>query len=142
MRRIFSTLSVLALLQGCSTHTTSPSGCEANFHTEGSLITGKRFSTSASLPKTSSDLAFKRLYTLLARDGYYIQSTDEKKGIISSYQNVNLSNKRAPLNAIVEKEGMGSRVSLVFVAAAGIYTPEAGASNEFCRIINEVEVSQ
>jgi len=138
MRRIFSSLSILALLQGCSTQLASPAGCEANFHTEGSFITGKRFSTSASLPKTSTNLAFKRLYTLLARDGYYIQSTDEKKGIISAYQNVNLSSKRAPLNAIVENEGIGSRVSLVFVAAAGIYTPEAGASKEFCRIISEV----
>lgn len=79
MYRLLYALGAAIVLQGCSTHATTTNGCEDNFSTEGSLFTGKRFSTSAVLSHTPNALAYKKLYTILARDGYYIQSADESK---------------------------------------------------------------
>lgn len=82
--------------------------------------------------------AYSSLYKILAGDGYYIQSANEQQGVISAYQNVNLSDKQAPLNVVVRPSGRGAEIFVTFVAAAGVYTPEAGARDEFCRIINRV----
>lgn len=82
--------------------------------------------------------AYSSLYQILAGDGYYIQSANEQQGVISAYQNVNLSDKQAPLNAVVKSSGKGAEVSLTFVADAGVFTPEGGARDEFCRIIHRV----
>lgn len=139
--RIFR-LSICALtgfsLGGCISSATPHPGCETNFSTRGSLMTGKQFSTSEIVQGVSVKEAYSSLYRILAGDGYYIQSANEQQGIISAYQNVNLSDKQAPLNAVVKASGKDAEVSLTFVAAAGIFTPEGGARDEFCRIIHRV----
>lgn len=127
-----------AMLQGCVTHHLEKD-CAENFATEGSFLTGKRFTTASVFPAMRAEEAYKRVYTVLAKEGFDIESSDEKKGIISARQNVSLSSKTAPLNAIVESQGGDSKVSLVFIASAGIYTPEAGAKAEFCKIIEQAK---
>jgi hypothetical protein len=112
--------------------------CEANFNSVGSIITGKKFTTSSTLNRLSPSIAFDRLSKVLLSEGFHIESSDPKRGLISAYQDVNLSSKRAPLNAIVEASPIGTKMTLVFVAAAGIYAPDAGAQGEFCNILNHV----
>lgn len=125
-------------LSGCVSTTTPDPSCESNFSTTGSFLTGKQFSTSEVVQGVSVKEAYSSLYKILAGDGYYIQSANERHGVISAYQNVNLSSKQAPLNAVVKESGDGVQVSLTFLAAAGIFTPEGGARDEFCRIIHRV----
>lgn len=128
----------VALLSACAVTPKHESDCEANFAARGSILTGKRFTTTSIIPGITPPVAYDSLYRILADDGYYIQSADQRRGIISASQNVNLSDKRAPLNAIIEAQGSGSKVTLIFVASAGVYTPESGARYEFCRIIQRI----
>lgn len=131
---LFSSLA----LNGCSTQSTRSSNCETNFTTKGSFLTGKQFSTSEIIHDVSKKYAYAELYKILASDGYYIQSSSEHLGVISAYQNVNLSDKKAPLNALVKASAEDVEVSLTFVASAGVFTPESGARAEFCRIIHRI----
>jgi hypothetical protein len=127
------------VVTGCASTSISPRGCESNFSTQGSFLSGKRFSTSEVINGISEKDAYASLYKILAGDGYYIQSSNERLGVISAFQNVNLSDKKAPLNALVKGAGQDVEVSLTFVASGGVYTPEVGARNEFCRIISRVK---
>lgn len=125
-----------AFLNGCAT---SPQPeCESNFDTEGNFLAGKRFTTHSVVANISYAKAYDSLYKVMVSDGYYIQSADEKTGVISASQNVSLSDKKAPLNALVEKQADGIKISLFFVAPSGVFTPEDGARSEFCRIIGRV----
>ncbi|MDH0730272.1 hypothetical protein N5F23_07020 [Pseudomonas sichuanensis] len=126
------------LLNGCATAPETQPGCESNFDTQGSFLTGKKFSTTAVVPNISYSKAYDNLYKIMVSDGYYIQTADQKAGVISAFQNVNLSDKKAPLNAIIQKRPDGIEISLVFIASAGVFTPESGARAEFCRIIGRV----
>ncbi|ROM89398.1 hypothetical protein [Pseudomonas brassicacearum] len=130
----------IAALSGCAAlHSTNE--CEANFSSEGSIVTGKKFSTTSMLPSISPNLAFQRLSAVMLEEGFHIESSDPHRGLISAYQDVNYSSKRAPLNAIVEAASSGTKVTLVFVVAAGIYAPDIGARGEFCKIINAVNAN-
>lgn len=126
------------LLNGCATAPHNQLSCESNFDTQGSFLTGKRFATSAVVPNISYAKAYDNLYKIMVSDGYYIQTADQKAGVISAFQNVNLSDKKAPLNALIQKQPDGIKISLVFIASAGVFTPESGARAEFCRIIGRV----
>lgn len=136
----FALAAGIVALSGCATsHSTNE--CEANFRSEGSILTGKKFSTTSMLPSISPNLAFQRLSAVMLEEGFHIESSDRPRGLISAYQDVNYSGKRAPLNAIVEAGSPGTKVTLVFVAAAGIYAPDIGARGEFCKIINVVNAN-
>ncbi|MFJ5296715.1 hypothetical protein ACIQAL_09345 [Pseudomonas sp. NPDC088368] len=125
-------------LNGCALAPKAGNDCEKNFAAEGSFFSGKRFITTSVLPGIVPEKAYDSLYKILVSDGFYIQNSDKEKKAISAFQNVNLSDKKAPLNARVEPINGGSKVSLVFIASAGIYTPESGARDAFCRIIARV----
>jgi hypothetical protein len=136
MIRVLAVLLGAVTLQGCATHTGKQ--CEDNFTTSGSFLTGKSFTTTSELPTTPPATAFTNAYKTLLRESFHVESADPKRGVISAYQNVNLSNKTAPLNVIIEPAGTGSRVTFVFAAAAGLYTPESGARDEFCKMTGEI----
>jgi hypothetical protein len=136
MIRILAILLGAVALQGCVTHTGKQ--CEDNFTTHGSFLTGKSFTTTSELPNIPPATAFTSAYKMLLRESFYVESADPKRGVISAYQNVNLSNKTAPLNVIIEPAGAGSKITFVFAAAAGLFTPESGARDEFCEMIGQV----
>lgn len=137
MMRVFAVLVAAILVQGCASHTGQQ--CQDNFATSGSFFSGKSFSTVAALPSTPAPMAFDKAYSALLREGFHIESTDPKRGAISAYQNVNFSTKTAPLNILVEPLGQGSRLTFVFVASGGVYTPEAGARDYFCKLVAQVQ---
>ncbi|WP_459733584.1 hypothetical protein [Pseudomonas sp. MHK4] len=136
MFRVLAILLGAIALQGCATHTGKQ--CEDNFTTSGSFLTGKSFTTTSELPTTTPSVAFTNAYKMLLRESFHVESADPKRGVISAYQNVNLSSKTAPLNVIVEPVGEGSKITFVFAAAAGLYTPESGARDKFCEMIGQV----
>jgi hypothetical protein len=136
MIRLFVLMLGAILLPGCATQTGQQ--CQDNFKTSGSIFSGKSFSTTADLPMTPAPAAFDKAYKALLREGFRIESSDAQRGAISAYQNVNFSNKTAPLNLLVEPLGQGSRLTFVFVASGGLYTPEAGARDYFCELVAQV----
>jgi hypothetical protein len=107
--------------------------------TSGSFFSGKSFSTTGALPVTPAPVAFDTAYQALLSEGFRIESSDPERGAISAYQNVNFSSKTAPLNLLVEPLGQGSRLTFVFVASGGVYTPEAGARDYFCKLVAQVQ---
>jgi hypothetical protein len=125
-------LSILAV-GGCAAPHSSKE-CAQNFSTEGSIVSGKKFTTSFVVPDVTADRAFESLSAVLLEEGFHIETSDPKRRFLSVYQDVNYSQKRAPLNAVVDPCPKGAKVTLVFVAAAGIYAPESGVSAEFCKI--------
>lgn len=127
--------AAIAGVSGCAAFP-SPSECETNFSTDGSIITGKKFTTSSTLLGVPADQAFQRMSAVMLEEGFHIESSDPRRGLISAYQDVNYSSKRAPLSAVIQPINSGSKVTLVFVAAAGIYAPDRGARSEFCKIID------
>lgn len=140
MLRVFSVLLAAAALQGCATNASqSDRQCEANFSTSGSIVSGKQFTTFATL-KTNPDLALGNATKMLAREGFHIESTNEKTRVITAYQHVNFSAKTAPLNVIIDPVAGGSKVTFTFVTGAGIYTPESGAASEFCKYMDQIGV--
>ena len=102
-------------------------------------VSGKQFTTFATL-KTNPDLALGNATKMLAREGFHIESTNEKTRVITAYQHVNFSAKTAPLNVIIDPVAGGSKVTLTFVTGAGIYTPESGAESEFCKYMDQIGV--
>lgn len=132
MIRVAAILLGAMALQGCAT-THSGKQCEDNFTTSGSILTGKSFTTNSELPDTPPAVAFDNAYKMLVREGFTVDNANAKRGLISAHQPVNLSAKTAPLNVIVEPAGAGSKVTFVFYTAIGLYTPESGARDEFCR---------
>lgn len=136
MRRLLAVLLAATTLQGCASH--SGRQCEDNFQTQGSIFAGKEFSTYAVLPATPYPDAFKNASRMLASEGFFVQSADAKTGVLSAYQNVTLSQRTAPLNLLISKDGAGSKVTMKFIAAAGMYTPESGAREQFCKYMDEV----
>ena len=136
MLRVLYVVLAASVLQGCASHTGRP--CEDNFTTTGSFLSGKQFTTYAVLPGTPPDLAMGNAYKMLAREGFHVESANEKARVITAYQNVNFSTKTAPINVMIEPAGGGSQVTLTFVAAAGLYTPESGAKSQFCKYMDEV----
>ncbi|WP_163008014.1 hypothetical protein [Pseudomonas viridiflava] len=125
-------LSILAV-GGCAALHSSKE-CAQNLSTEGSIITGKKFTTSFVVPGVAADRVFESLSVVLLEEGFHIETSDPKRRFLSVYQDVNYSNKRAPLNAVVDPVSEGAKVTLIFVATAGIYAPESGVSAEFCKI--------
>ncbi|WP_447750176.1 hypothetical protein [Pseudomonas nicosulfuronedens] len=129
-------LLAAALLQGCA-HQKTGNPCEDNFNTEGGFIAGKTFTSNVPLDMPA-DKAFDKAQKTLVKEGFSIQSADEKSGTISAYQGVIMSSRTAPMNIVVEKAGKGSRVSYVFVTLGGMYTTEGAVREGFCRITDGI----
>ncbi|MCE4072547.1 MULTISPECIES: hypothetical protein [Pseudomonas] len=136
MRRITMILLAAALLQGCA-HQKTGNQCEDNFNTEGGFIAGKTFTSNVQLDMPYAKV-FDRAQKTLVKEGFTIQTADEKSGTISAYQGVILSSRNAPLNIVVEKAGSGSKVSYVFVTLGGMYTTEGAVRDGFCRFTDGI----
>lgn len=136
MRRVTMILLAAALLQGCA-HQKTGNPCEDNFNTEGGFIAGKTFTSNVQLDM-SADKAFDKAQKTLVKEGFSIQSADEKSGTISAYQGVIMSSRTAPMNIVVEKSGSGSKVSYVFVTLGGMYTTDGAVREGFCRITDGI----
>lgn len=129
-KRIALTLLAAATLYGCASQPTGRQ-CLDNFRTEGNILVGTSFTTYAYLPETSYKKAFKNVNNILTTEGFQMKVSNPESGIINVYQEVGTS-KIAPLNALVEKAGRGSKVTMTFVTQAGLYTPEDEAQKHFC----------
>lgn len=139
IKRAASALLAALVLHGCASPARTGLQCERNFSTSGSIVSGKTFTTFSVLPDTSPAKAFAKAYQVLLSEGFHIEGADDKQGTITAYQNVDYSVKTAPLNVLVEPAGSGAKLTFVFLAPGGLYTPEAGAMSQFCQMTAQVE---
>ncbi|MFK3794943.1 MULTISPECIES: hypothetical protein [unclassified Pseudomonas] len=135
-QRITLTFLAAAMLHGCASQPTGRQ-CLDNFRTDGNLLVGKSFTTYAYLPDTPYKRAFKNVNNVLTTEGFQMKVSNPESGIVNVYQQVGAS-KVAPLNALVEKAGSGSKVTMTFVTQAGLYTPEDEAKKHFCDYLDRV----
>jgi len=135
-KRITLSLLAAATLHGCASQPTGRQ-CVDNFRTDGNILVGKSFTTYAVLPDTPYKEAFKNVNNVLTTEGFQMNVSNPESGIVNVYQNVG-SSKTAPLNALVEKVGEGSRVTMTFVTQAGLYTPEDAAREHFCDYMDRI----
>lgn len=121
MLRPVITASVLAAIGLGSANSSSGSDCQAHFATEGSFLTGKRYSTWIEFPNLAKADAYTRAYTAIAKEGFQISSADKDAGIISASQSVSFGKgATAPLVIVVESlSPTGSKLTATFRTGGG-----------------------
>ena len=135
-KRLTLTLLAVTILHGCASQPTGRQ-CVDNFRTEGNMVVGKSFTTYAYLPDTPYKRAFKNVNNVLTTEGFQMKVSNPESGIVNVFQQVGPS-KVAPLNALVEKAGSGSKVTMTFVLQSWLYTPEDEAKKHFCDYLDRV----
>lgn len=151
-----TTISIIALLSGCATdqgpvNTSDDSSiknipltaCATNFKTEGSLLTGTKFSSFQEFQKTTVPGAFDNLLSAVATSGYQIVSSSKETGLISANQTVSFGKgKTVPLNIFVKKiNPSGIRVEIVTNLSGGVGASSESVRNEFCKLLATVDQS-
>lgn len=112
-------------------------GCEAHYKTEGSFLTGKKFSTWAEYANTSKAEAYTRIYANLAKDGWNIVNADKDAGIISVSQAVSFGKgATAPLTIVIESAGSGSKATASFRTSGGQLTSGDTLRTKLCAYLD------
>ncbi len=94
-------------------------------------------------PNVKPNSAFKKVYAQTVKDGWKISQADKDMGVISASQIVSYGNgKTAPLNIVVEKNGIGSKVSITYSTSGGVSSPEDAVKNDFCATLSSVDNNQ
>lgn len=114
--------------------------CAENATVEQPTGLGPTFRTWQEFWNVKPELAFTRLTTALANDGYAIVNSDRSTGVISATQGViGNSAARIPYNAVVAQEGSGSKVSLKFSPGAGMVLNQSDVVKQFCKTLGVVD---
>lgn len=113
--------------------------CASHFAVEEDAYLRKTYTTWQVFRDVAPDAAFKRLYRFTAKDGWNITSSDAAAGVISANQPVSGSDgKTVPLNVVVEAQGGGSKVSLIYSTPGGLYSPQDAVLKHFCTMLSQV----
>lgn len=110
--------------------------CVANFRAEGSVWTGKKFTSSADIPKVTRAGAFDQVIKQVAGDGWQIVNTNKDAGLVSASRSVSGGKgKTVPLNVIIsDGKPDGIHIEAVIQASGGLGPSEKESKGEFCKI--------
>ncbi|MEA3177543.1 MAG: hypothetical protein QOI59_1066 [Gammaproteobacteria bacterium] len=107
--------------------------CQTHFTTEGNFLTGRKYSTWVLLPGTAKAVAYTRVYSSIAKDGWSIVNADKDAGIISAAQGVSYGRgSQAPMTIVVEDDEKGSRVSVTFRTGGAQTAREETVRTKLC----------
>lgn len=111
--------------------------CAASQSVTGSFFSGRTYSATELFPTIKQSIAFKRTYIYILQHGWKIIQSDKDIGAISATQDVVFGeSSQAPLSALIEESGTGSKVTLTLSIGMG-QTAEA-APGFFCEIMKSV----
>jgi hypothetical protein len=111
--------------------------CGATQSDSGSFFSGRTYNASEDFPNISQDVAFKRIYSFLVKEGWNIGHSDKEMGAISASEGVQAFDaKTVPLNVLVETTPTGSKVSLIFRIGMGQVAEDT--PGYLCRIMSSV----
>lgn len=114
-----------------------PRPCAINFREEGSLLSGKKFTTFQVSPSESKDALHPALVRALVAQGYEIAGTDKDGGSIRAL-NPGRPGRRASMDAAITQLGESAlRVELTFTLLAGIMAASDRVRDEFCGLLTE-----
>ena len=147
MKKFLPLLLAVVFVAGCAgpqkTVTPNPNDsreCAANFSYDGSFLRGRTFKSNAFVRGVTQVEAMKRAARYIVSDGWQINNTDEKLGIISASQTVSYgSGKTAPLNVGFEQVKGGVNVILSYAISGGVTSPVEAVRDFFCSVIGAVQ---
>lgn len=117
-----------------------PRECARNFTYDGSFVAGRTFKSRAFVKGVTQADAMKRAARYILNDGWQINTTDEKLGIISASQTVSYGQgKTVPLNVGIEQVQGGVNVTLAYSISGGVTSPVEAVQNFFCSVVGAVE---
>lgn len=133
-------IRLLALLAFASIESGSAiAGCQSNITKKGNFFIGTSFSTWDFISNVPQELAYTRIYTKLAQEGWKIEQADAKVGIISASTQISFSGGHsAPLNVIVQPKDGGSKITATLTVGGGQIATEPAA--DLCKMIGAAEV--
>jgi len=137
----------LVFLGGCfgsqatvNPYPNDPHECANNLTYDGSFLSGRTFKSHAFVKGVTQADAMKRVARYILSDGWQINNTDSKLGIISASQTVSYGQgKTAPLNVGVEQIKGGVNVTMSFSVYSGATAPVEGVRDFFCSVIGAVQ---
>jgi hypothetical protein len=116
--------------------------CETHFTTEGSFLTGKKYSTWIEFAGVAKADAYSRVYASIAKDGWNIANADKDAGVISAAQNVSYGKgSQAPMVILVEGSKSGSKVTATFRTGGGQTAKEETIRTKLCTYLGAAAAS-
>ena len=117
----------------------SEANCKNNITKKGNFFIGTSFSTWDFIANVPQEIAYTRVYTKLAQEGWKIEQADAKVGIISASTQVSFSEDHsAPLNVIVQPKDGGSKVTATLTVGGGQMVIDPSA--DLCKMIGAAAV--
>ncbi|TZF90671.1 hypothetical protein [Cognatilysobacter lacus] len=115
--------------------------CDANYHQEGSFLSGRRFTTYGDVQVPAAKV-FKTLYAEVLKTGFRVAASDKEMGTINAEQLTNDGAQQVtiPWNIVVEarKDG-GSRITVVKSTPPGYATSEKAQHTMMCSVIDSAK---
>lgn len=112
----------------------STPACGDGLKIEGSLLTGKTFKNSSTLPGVAARDAFERALAYTRSNGFTVLSASAEQGEISAAQSAQLAKgSKVPLNIVVRDAPQGAQMSLSYRTGVGQLSPEAAVAAHFCQ---------
>ncbi|MYM92651.1 hypothetical protein [Duganella vulcania] len=111
------------------------SDCDTNFVASGNFITGYKFTTSAQVSDVLADPAFTAASQYLLKEGITVLQVDRSAHLLSGLLHGSTPNRPIPLNLAVEDAGHGARLTLTLTTPGGVFTNDAAAKEEFCKVV-------
>jgi hypothetical protein len=114
----------------------APAPCVANFRAEGSMWTGKKFSSFADLQKVAKASALDQVVRQVAADGWQIVNINKDAGLVSASRTVSGGNgKTVPLNVMIsDGKPDGIHIETTLKASGGLGPSEKESKALFCAI--------
>jgi len=148
MKKLFPLLLTVILFGGCAggqgtAKSPNPNylrECVRNYTSEGSFFAGYSHKSHAFVKGVSQSDAIKRAARYILSDGWQIQSTDEKLGIISASQGVSFGKgERVPLNVGIEQINGGVNITFAFSTSGGQVASDENIQSVFCSVVQAVQ---
>ncbi len=127
-------LIVVLLLAGTAADS-SARDCIEKFAAEGSMISGKRFSTTVSFAQGAPELFLRRLARYLPSQGWSNVSVDSSLSILSAETGVAMGKgAKAPLTIVGSQVGQGTSLAFTFATTGMTAAKESSVRDGFCKM--------
>jgi hypothetical protein len=110
--------------------------CVDNFSAKGSLLTGKTYKTTATIPNISPQEAFDGALQFTSGNGFLVLSSNKQAGTISAVQAANhRTGKNVPLTIALVAEGANTSIGISYLTPLGVLSPEEAIKTHFCNTV-------
>jgi hypothetical protein len=100
------------------------------------LLTGKTYSTVASILNASPRDAFDGALQFTTSNGFTALSSDKNAGSISAAQTVNMRNgKNVPLTITMKADGANTTMAMSYLTPLGVISPDEAIKKHFCATV-------